>query len=170
MKELLIGCGSRRDKLFELEDRTQWTNLVTLDINKAHNPTVIHDLERYPWPFDDREFSEVHAYEVVEHVSGQQGDAIAFFRFFAEVYRILEPNGLFCASVPDYRSEWAWGDPSHKRVITSGSLVFLSQAEYAKQVGKTAMSDFRHIWKGDFETVHASLREGTLFFALRAIK
>jgi hypothetical protein len=45
---------------------------------------------------------------------------------------------------------WAWGDPSHRRVINEGSFTFLDQTQYAKQVGKTAMTDFRSLWKGDF--------------------
>jgi hypothetical protein len=48
-------------------------------------------------------------------------------------------------------------------------LVFLSQAEYRKQVGATAMTDFRHIWRGDFEIV--DMKEGDSFvFVLRAVK
>lgn len=168
-KELLLGCGSRTDKVLEVSGEPGWHDLIRVDINPAHEPDVLWNLECYPWPFDDNAFDECHAYEVIEHVSGQQGDAQAFFCFFAEVYRILKPEGVLCASVPDFRSQWAWGDPSHKRVITPGSLIFLDQREYA-QVGKTAISDFRHLWKGDFQAVFGQTQGESFYFALKAVK
>ena len=97
-------------------------------------------------------------------------DYRAFFAQFEEFHRILKPGGFFCATCPSYRSEWAWGDPSHTRVITSGTLLFLSQAEYRRQVGKTPMSDFRSIYKADFDIVHCDEDEERLTFALKAIK
>jgi hypothetical protein len=35
-------------------------------------------------------------------------------------------------------------------------LVFLDQTEYARQIGRTSMTDFRWLWKGDFEPVGMS--------------
>ena len=71
-----------------------------------------------------------------------------------EFYRILEPGGLFCGIVPTPDSPWAWGDPSHTRIITIDQFVFLSQQAYREQVGKTAMSDFRSVYRGDFTLIH----------------
>lgn len=72
--------------------------------------------------------------------------------------------------MPAWDSPWAWGDPSHRRIISRHSLVFLSQAEYAKQVGVTPMSDFRDIYTADFEYVWSDTREDTFAFVLRARK
>lgn len=169
-RSLLIGAGSRRDYIVPARPgETDYGKLVTLDIEPRHNPDVVWDLRKRPWPFEDNRFDEVHAYEVLEHL-GRQGDVDAFFADFGEIYRILRPGGRLCASVPNYMSEWAWGDPSHTRVITPGTLVFLSQAEYANQVGKTAMSDFRSLWRGDFKTVSAQMSGSNFFFCLEAIK
>lgn len=181
-KELLLGCGAARDKRLVVHGQPKaWGELTTLDNNPDHNPDVAFDLqtlgagrtgEGWRWsrlPFEDNTFDEIHAYEVLEHI-GQQGDYRTFFAQFEEFYRILKPGGFFCATCPSWQSIWAWGDPSHTRVITSGTLVFLSQAEYRRQVGKTPMSDFRSIYKGDFETVHCDEDEDFLRFALKAIK
>ena len=171
-KELLLGCGAARDKRLVVHGQPKaWGELTTLDNNPAHNPDVEMDLSAKGMflPFHDNTFDEIHAYEVLEHI-GQQGDYRAFFAQFEEFHRILKPGGFFCATCPSYRSEWAWGDPSHTRVITSGTLLFLSQAEYRRQVGKTPMSDFRSIYKADFETVHCDEDEERLTFALKAIK
>jgi SAM-dependent methyltransferase len=148
--ELLIGCGSARDRRISIRGRTGWTELVTLDHNPDHKPDVVHDLEVLPYPFADDTFDEIHAYEVLEHI-GRQGDWKAFFAQFSEFWRILKPAGALAATCPSYRSIWAWGDPSHTRVLTSGTLVFLSQDQYCQQVGKTTMSDFRFCYRADFE-------------------
>jgi len=69
-----------------------------------------------------------------------------------------------------WSSRWAWGDPSHTRVITADSLVFLDQTEYDKQIGKTSMSDFRTHYRADFDPIHLGENEHELGFALRAVK
>lgn len=153
---------------------TEWTNLVTLDYNADHNPDVIWDLNRRPLPFDDDSFDECHAYEVLEHL-GRQGDYHAFFEEWSEWWRILKPGGLFFATCPHWSSKWAWGDPSHTRIVSVDSLIFLNQPAYTAQVGKTPMSDFRHIYKADFDIIHAhvlrhEIDNATQEFCLRAIK
>lgn len=168
--ELLIGCGNDRRKKIKGEKLAEeWTELVTLDWDASCKPDVVHDLNITPYPFADNTFDEIHAYEVLEHV-GRQGDFRFFFRQFEEFWRILKPGGYFVATVPLWDSKWAWGDPGHTRVINDGSLVFLSQKEYELQVGKTAMTDYRHCYKADFE-IMATVEQNEMFgFVLKAIK
>lgn len=182
-RELLIGCGRARDKRLRPPGRpVKWGALTTLDHNPDHAPDVVHDLEVLPYPFPDNSFDELHAYETLEH-TGAQGDWRFFFGQFSEFWRILKPGGFLAATCPSYRSMWAWGDPSHRRVITSGSLVFLSQARYRSQIDgnpgpKTPMSDFRFCYSADFEPARdrASDRqlvfedEWQLWFILQAVK
>jgi len=173
MRALLLGSGSSREKRLRIteEEPEGWDGyeVTTLDRNPAHHPTVVFDLEAGPWPFEADTFDRVDAYEILEHL-GQQGDALSFFRDFLQAWRVLKLGGHLCATVPLWSSHWAWGDPSHRRVITKGSLTFLSQAEYGAQVGRTAMSDLRHLWHGDFDVL-AAQEEGEAFaFVLRAVK
>jgi SAM-dependent methyltransferase len=167
-RELLVGCGNSLEKRIAVQDKPKWQNLTTLDWDRECNPDVTWDLNVLPYPFDDNAFDEIHAYQVLEHV-GRQGDARFFFSQFYEFWRILKPDGLFCAMVPMWDSPWAWGDPSHTRVIPKESLVFLDQSGY-EQVGKTSMTDFRRLWKGNFETLHVEEGEHEMGFILRAIK
>lgn len=167
--ELLFGCGSARDRRLSIEGRRGWAKLTTLDSNADHKPDVVHDLETFPYPFADDTFDEAHGYEVIEHL-GQQGDYGAFFSLFSELWRILKPGGFLAGTSPSYRSMWAWGDPSHRRVITAGTLVFLDQSEYIKQVGKTPMSDFRFCFHADFSPVWVRETDETLSFVIRAEK
>jgi SAM-dependent methyltransferase len=168
-KELLIGAGSRKIKHLHFPDNKDWQNLVTLDINAEHKPDVVHDLEILPYPFEDNEFDEIHAYDVLEH-TGKQGDYKFFFAQFTEFWRILKPEGRIFAKCPAWNSRWAWGDPSHTRVIQSENLVFLKQPEYTKQVGKSAMSDFRYIYKADFEDEYIKQDQEDFFFVMKAVK
>jgi hypothetical protein len=168
-RELLIGCGSNHKKRMMSDGNIDWSNLTTLDYNEDHKPDVCWDLMHLPLPFNEAEFDELHAYEVLEHL-GQQGDYKLFFAQFSEFWRLLKPNGHFLATCPSRNSVWAYGDPSHTRIMQLEQLVFLSQDEYKKQVGKSPMSDFRNIYKADFETVYQEDDGETIRFVLKAIK
>lgn len=117
-------------------------------------------------------WDEVHAYEVLEHL-GSQGDAIAFFAHFHEIWRILKPGGHLYATVPSRFSPWLWGDPSHTRAILPESLTFLDQTQYIAQLDgaqKTAMSDFRGIYKADFRIRLSTDNRETFAFVLESVK
>ena len=166
-RELLLGCGGRREKHIKFDAIPPvFQNLTTLDLFPEHKPDVVHDLNILPYPFEDSAFDEIHAYEVLEHC-GKQGDFQFFFDQFTEFYRILKPNGYFLASVPLWDNEWAWADPGHTRLIAAKSLMFLEQKFYEIQVGKTAASDYRSIYKADFKTLAMQEDGPQLFFVLQ---
>ena len=157
MKVKLQGCDG-------------WTELVTLDINGDHNPDVVHDLTVLPYPFADDTFHQVHLYDVLEHL-GQQGDYRTFFGQFAEFWRILKPGGFLVACSPGPMSRWAWGDPGHTRIMGQECLVFLDQRQYTEQVGKTPITDYRFVYKADFNVAFSDVNSnGQHFYALEAVK
>lgn len=190
-RELLIGCGYTRQKRITVPGTVtsmRWSNLTTLDINERCDPDLWCDLNAHPpWiarsrriPRDHAQacellsdwWDEIHAYEVLEHL-GQQGDAASLLAQFAELWRILKPNGYLCATVPSRFSEGLWGDPSHRRVILPMTLTFLDQEQYARQCDgpvKTAMSDFRSVYKADFKLIEKHDNRETFSFVLQAIK
>lgn len=172
--ELLIGCGHNRKKRFVINDENdnpgpkEFQKLTTLDVDPGCNPDYVWNLEHMPLPFEDNCFDEIHAYEVLEHL-GQQGNYRQFFQQFEEFHRILKPNGLFYGTVPMWDSQWAWGDPGHTRVITTGTLVFLQQASYSG-LGETPMTDYRHCYNADFKVLVADESTERLMFVLKALK
>lgn len=170
---LLLGAGHQRVKTLQSPQTPEKSfdagELVTLDIDPGVNPDVVHDLDVLPYPFADDSFDEIHAYEVLEHC-GRQGDWKFFFAQFDELWRILKPGGLLCATVPAWDSMWAWSDPGHTRVIGEGTLIFLSQPEYAKQAGRTSMTDYRQHFRGDFSIAAAGTERDSFAFVLEAVK
>lgn len=168
-RELLMGCGSRTKKDISTKGKETFSNVTRLDYNADHKPDIVWDLRVHPLPFEDDQFDEIHAYEVLEHLA-QQGDYKFFFAEWSEYWRIMKPNGLFFLSCPDRASVWAWGDPSHTRIISAENFVFLDQDEYTKQVGVTTMSDFRSIYKAHFKVCQTQVKSGQMLAVLKAIK
>lgn len=188
-KVLLLGPGRNLDKRLNAHSLSFYSasynlppdeELTVIDIdshacdeasNENLGTTFEWDLNDTPWPVNKpihvHAFDEVHAYEVLEHL-GKQGDAKSFFDTFSEIWWALKPGGLLFASVPSWKSIWAWGDPTHSRIINMGSLTFLFRAEYEKQVGRTAMSDYRRYLVGDWQLVAANDDGESFRFVLRA--
>ena len=165
MRQLLVGSGTSREKriVHELTPGREFEGLVTLDLENAD---VIHDLNDLPYPFEDGEFDEIHAYEVLEHC-GTQGDVRFFFDQFNEFHRILKPGGVFCCSVPDYRSIWAFGDPGHTRVLPPTVFNYLSESFY-DQLGKTTCADYRRYIRGYWRCVAYDEGQQASFLLQRA--
>jgi SAM-dependent methyltransferase len=168
---ILLGAGNGRERVINVNDRKGWEGqeLVTLDIDPSAKPDIVWDLNKTPWPFEDNSADEIHAYEVFEHL-GQQGDVESFFATFYECWRILKPNGKLACTVPMWNSLWAFSDPGHRRIISVGTLAFLSLDQYHLQVGKTPMADYRSIWKGDFEPEFLGEGQDRLVFVMNAHK
>jgi hypothetical protein len=84
-------------------------------------------------------FSEVHAYELLNLLPG---DEIAFFAFWREMWRVLKPGGSVWATVPHWRSPYVYAYPAPQRVYTLELLAYLDP-----QASMTAKSDFsRTLW------------------------
>lgn len=189
-RELLLGAGRSRVKRYQAHPTHSrvWRNPagpVTVDINLSCNPDIWCDLNTVPWmgihsgetdfrPFLQNYWDEIHAYQVLEHL-GAQGDAAAFFNHFSEIWRVLKPDGYLVAEVPSRYSGWLWGDPSHRRAIVPESLAFLDQTQYQRQCDgpehlRTAMSDFRNLYRGDFRCVDEADNRSEFVFVLQAVK
>ncbi len=174
MADLLIGCGNRRDKLLYRPGDAEWHDLITLDIDPNCGADVEWDLMRLPYPFEDNQFDSISAYHLLEH-TGQMGDWRWFFAQWSEFWRLLKPNGLFCGVVPAVSSPWLFADPGHTRVIVPETFTFLNQEEYTRQVGVTALADYRHVYRADFQPVFREERvsepdDRQFYFILEAKK
>jgi SAM-dependent methyltransferase len=116
LKVLDFGCGTRKRK-----------GAVGIDINPRTDADVIHDLGKFPYPFDDNRFEEVYVDNVIEHLDDVVGT-------MEEIYRILQNGGLVKIIVPYFRSRWAFIDPTHRHFFTSDSFAYFDPANPISQI------------------------------------
>ena len=99
-KKLTIGCGKDIKKDF-----------VNLDIVKLPGVDVVHNLNKYPWPFKDNEFEYIYCDNVLEHLED-------IIKPVEEIWRISKPKAKTRIIVPIFPSVWSFCDPTHKSVYT----------------------------------------------------
>ena len=97
LRKLNLGSGAR--------PREGWINL---DITDKHpNIDVVHNLDQYPWPFEDDSIDEIWMNQVLEHVSDPN-------RAMQEIHRILKKGCTAQICVPHFTWQYAYTDPTHK--------------------------------------------------------
>lgn len=175
-RELLLGCGHRREKDIITPNGREFRNLTTLDMYAESGADVIFNLDALSitnqgrLPFEDNTFDEIAAYDVLEHIN-HQGDYESFFYEFREYFRVIKNGGLFCATVPNDVGPHTWGDPGHRRVINDLSLVYLSRKAVMEQLGKTTITDYlRYSGDMEFQCVHLQPGKDRFGFVLKAVK
>lgn len=95
-KWLDIGCGNRKTP-------------GCLGIDRAALPgvDVVHDLDQFPWPLPDNEFSVIFANHFLEHCSH-------ILQTLAEIHRVARPNARLMVRVPHFASDNFHTDLTHK--------------------------------------------------------
>lgn len=102
--ELGVGDVSARTK----PEGTYWHDWVGREdgvIDYSFNLDQPH----WPIPRHEWSFNQVHAFDVMEHLSLPIGD------WLVNVWRLLVPGGLFIFRVPEWNSWHAFADPTHMR-------------------------------------------------------
>ena len=94
--KLNLGCGA--------DYKEGWINL---DIDKKHNPDVVHDLN-HKMPFPNDRFKKIGAYHILEHIDDS-------WKLMCEIHRVGKKDCLVQISVPHFSSINAWADMQHKR-------------------------------------------------------
>ncbi len=106
--KLNLGCGSNK-----LE------GYVNVDKYDTYKPDIVHDLEKFPYPFKDNSVSHILLSHVLEHL-GQNPDV--FNSIIKELYRICSNKALIDIRVPHPRHDDFLSDPTHVRPITLMTL------------------------------------------------
>jgi hypothetical protein len=110
VKDVLnLGCGNKhRD------------GAVNLDVTGATSPDVVHDLNVMPWPFQESQFTEVHAYDVIEHLA----DIPAVM---TEIHRIARAGAKVFITVPHFSCANAFTDPTHRHYFGYFSFDYFTE-------------------------------------------
>ena len=106
-----IGCG--RDKL---------PGAVGMDALPLANVDVVHDLDRFPWPFADDTFERVRAQDVLEHVQD-------FIGCMNEIHRVCRNAALVEVRMPFMTSVNLFTDPTHRRGGTSRTFEYFDPSK-----------------------------------------
>jgi hypothetical protein len=111
--KLNLGCGQKREPGF-------------VNVDKAGDPDLRWDLEKFPWPWQDGSASEIHLIHVLEHL-GASSDV--FIGVMKELYRVCEAGATIRIVVPHPRHDFYIGDPTHVRPVTPEMLQLFSKRE-----------------------------------------
>lgn len=81
---------------------------VNVDFIEDEGIDVIHNLNQYPYPFDDSSVEEIYARDIMEHLDNPN-------KFIKELWRIGKPNCKIWIRTPHFSSFYAWADLTHQR-------------------------------------------------------
>ncbi len=101
--KLNLGCG-----------RNYQGGWINVDLYPAVRPDVVHDLENFPWPFEDQCAEEILLQHVLEHLGK---DNATFLKIMQELYRVCAPGGTIRIIAPHPRHDDFLQDPTHVRAI-----------------------------------------------------
>jgi hypothetical protein len=122
-----------------------------INVDKYGNPDVLHDLETFPWPWEDNSVIEVRLNHVLEHL-GQMTSV--YLGIMKELYRICASNATINIAVPHPRHDDFMGDPTHVRVVTPQGIDLFSKSKNREWIkGGYANSPLGLYLDVDFEIV-----------------
>lgn len=110
-KILDLGCGKRKHE-----------GAVGIDCEKSSSADIIHDLNKFPYPFKDNTFDLIYCSDILEHLN----DVI---KVIQELYRISKPGAKIIIGAPHFSSHNAYTDLTHKRSFAVRSFDFFSIEE-----------------------------------------
>jgi SAM-dependent methyltransferase len=105
--KLDLACGQNKKEGF-----------VGVDI--GGNADIIHNLNRYPWPFDNDSVEEINCSHFIEHVDD-------LIRFMDECWRVMKPGAKMNVVAPYYSSIRAMQDPTHKHFISEMTFMYFNR-------------------------------------------
>ncbi len=101
-KKLNLGCGK--------DIRPAAAGWVNLDSAKLNGVDVVWDIEKLPLPFQDGEFGEILANDILEHIE--------YISVLKDLHRILKVGGKIIIRVPHFTSKNNFSDPTHKKLFS----------------------------------------------------
>ena len=104
MKILHLGCGIKKIK-----------GAVGVDIHPDTKADIIHDLNKFPYPFNDSEFDMIICDSILEHLDD-------IIKIIEEIYRIAKAGALVKIVIPHFSSDDAFTDVTHKHFFSSRSF------------------------------------------------
>lgn len=102
-----------------------WPDHINLDMAPLKGIDIVHDLNSFPYPFEDNTFDEITANAVLEHMKD-------FVRAMEEIYRICVNGAVLKVNVPYWNSINVWVDPTHYRGFTWDTFTYFCSPSIRK--------------------------------------
>ena len=113
-KLLDLGCGIRKRP-----------GAVGVDIVPNPNVDIIHDLNKFPYPFENNSFDDIYLDNSIEHLND-------LIKVMEEIHRISMPGAKITIRVPYFGCHFAI-DPTHKQYFCYHSFFYFDPThEYHK--------------------------------------
>jgi len=87
MEEYIISFPSNA-KILEIGGGSRPLFHPNIDIQNLPTVDIVHNLEEFPYPFEDEEFDGILGMYIIEHISWRKVK-----QFIKELYRLLKPGG-----------------------------------------------------------------------------
>ena len=130
--KLNLGAGK------EIKD-----GFINHDISELNSIDIVHNLDSYPWPWEDSSVDYILMQDVLEHLS----DTV---KPMNELNRILKKGGIVKIRVPYWNSWCAYADPTHKRYFHEHTFHFFD-------VNSSYFLDRDYYTEGCFEIISEAL-------------
>lgn len=123
--KLNIGCG-----------RHSLKGYINLDIVELPGIDVVHDFNKYPFPFSDNSFEEILILNSIHCVGN-------LFKFMEEVYRISKPNAKIIIESVYFLSPINCQDPYEKTRIGYNTFDIFQIEHQPNGISYNVKADFR---------------------------
>src|SRR3990167_1440672 len=100
MKKLNFGAGQDIRKGY-----------VNADIVKLPGVDIVHDFNKFPYPYKNNEFDLIYTSHVLEHLDD-------LVKVMKELKRILKKGGKIIIRVPHFSCGVSYRDPTHRRLFS----------------------------------------------------
>ncbi len=105
---LHLGSGNKYDPV-----------AVNVDVVATTNPDIVHNLDVRPWPLPNDRFSEVRAYDVIEHLD----DVVAVME---EIHRVCRDGAVVKITLPHFSCCNAFTDITHRHYFSVRSFDYFT--------------------------------------------
>lgn len=128
-KILDVGCGDAKVK-----------GAIGIDCVKLPGVDIVHDLNKYPWPFKKETFDDIYMLNIIEHLPNT-------VKVIEEVYRILKKGGRLHIEVVYWNHRYAVADPQHVSFFNEVTWEFFTGQRKEYYTGaRFSMEKFEYIY------------------------